>query len=169
MNRRSIFALSTITALGLTLLPTSTIAQQKSLKEQLVGTWTFVSATTKRPDGSSQWGPNPKGLAIYTGNGRFSESVMRSDRTKFAANNRLQGTADDNKAAAQGTISTYGTYSVDEAKKTYTLRIEGSSYPNWEGTEITRPVAITGDEMTVTNPAPSVGGPPSQLVFRRAK
>jgi len=46
---------------------------------------------------------------------------MRSDSTKFAANNRLQGTADDNKAAAQGTISTYGTYSVDEAKKTYTL------------------------------------------------
>jgi hypothetical protein len=94
---------------------------------------------------------------------------MRSGRTKSAANNRLQGTADDNKAAAQGTISTYGTYSVDEAKKTYTLRIEGSSYPNWEGTEITRPVTITGDEMTVTNPSPSVGGPPSQLVFRRAK
>jgi hypothetical protein len=162
MNRR-------ITALGLASLPTSTIAQQKSLKDQLVGTWTFVSATTKRPDGRPQWGSNPKGLAIYTDNGRFSESVMRSDRTKFAANNRLQGTADDNKAAAQGTISTYGTYSVDEAKKTCTLRIEGSSYPNWEGTEITRPVTITGDEMTVTNPSPSVGGPPSQLVFRRAK
>jgi len=169
MNRRSIFALFTITALGLASLPTSTIAQQKSLKDQLVGTWTFVSATTKRPDGSPQWGSNPKGLAIYTDNGRFSESVMRSDRTKFAANNRLQGTADDNKAVAQGTISTYGTYSVDEAKKTYTLRIEGSSYPNWEGTEITRPVTITGDEMTVTNPSPSVGGSPSQLVFRRAK
>jgi Lipocalin-like domain len=169
MNRRSIFTSATITVLGLALLPTSTIAQQKSVKEQLVGTWTFVSATTKRPDGSLQWGSNPKGLAIYTDNGRFSESVMRSDRTKFAANNRLQGTADDNKAAVQGTISTYGTYSVDEAKKTYTLRIEGSSYPNWEGTEITRPVTITGDEMTVTNPSPSVGGPPSQLVFRRPK
>ena len=70
---------------------------------------------------------------------------------------------------AQGTISTYGTYTVDEMKKTYTLRIEGSTYPNLEGTEITRPVTITGDEMTATNPTPTVGGPPSQLVWRRAK
>jgi Lipocalin-like domain len=94
---------------------------------------------------------------------------MRSDRAKFASNNRLQGTPDENKATAQGTISSFGTYTVDEGKKTYTLRIEGSSYPNWEGTEITRPVTITGDELTVTNPTPSVGGPPSQLVFRRVK
>jgi hypothetical protein len=169
MNRRSILSISAMTALGLALVPSGTVAQQKSLKDQLVGTWTFVSATTKRPDGSPQWGSNPKGLAIIADNGRFSESIMRSDRTKFAANNRLQGTPDDNKVTAQGTISTYGTYTVDEAKKTYTLRIEGSTYPNLEGTEITRPVTITGDEMTATNPSPTVGGPPSQLVWRRAK
>jgi hypothetical protein len=169
MNRRNVLSLSLISALGLALLPGSTIAQQRTLKEQLVGTWTFVSATTKRPDGSPQWGSNPKGLTIFTADGHFSEHVMRSDRPKFASNSRLQGTPDDNKATTQGTISSYGTYSVDEAKKTYTLRIEGSSYPNWEGTEITRPVTITGDELTATNPAPSIGGPPSQLVWRRAK
>ena len=169
MNRRNILSISAITALGLAMVPGSSVAQQKSLKEQLVGTWTPVSITTKRPDGSLQWGSNPKGIAIFTDNGRFSESVMRSDRTKFAANSRLQGTPDDNKATTQGTIVTYGTYSVDEAKKTYTLRIEGSSYPNFEGIEITRPVTITGDEMTATNPSPSSGGPPSQAVWRRAK
>jgi hypothetical protein len=169
MNRRSIFNFSAMTVLGLALVPSGTVAQQKSLKDQLVGTWTFVSATTKRPDGSPQWGSNPKGLAIFADNGRFSESIMRSDRTKFAANNRLQGTPDDNKVTAQGTISTYGVYTVDDAKRTYTLRIEGSTYPNLEGTEITRPVTITGDEMTATNPSPTVGGPPSQLVWRRAK
>jgi hypothetical protein len=145
------------------------VAQPKTLKEQLVGTWAFVSATTKRPDGSPQWGSNPKGLTIFTADGHFSDHIMRSDRPKFGSNNRLQGTPEDNKATAQGTISSYGTYSVDEANKTYTLRIEGSSYPNWEGTEITRPVTLTGDELTVTNPAPSIGGAPSQLVFRRAK
>ena len=169
MNRRSILSISSMTVLGLALVSSGTVAQQKSLKDQLVGTWTFNSATTKRPDGSLQWGSNPKGLAIFADNGRFSESIMRSDRTKFAANNRLQGTPDDNKVTAQGTISTYGTYTVDEMKKTYTLRIEGSTYPNLEGTEITRPVTITGDEMTATNPTPTVGGPPSQLVWRRAK
>ena len=110
-----------------------------------------------------------RGLTIFAADGHFSGHVMRSDRAKAASNNRIQGTPDENKATAQGTISSFGTYTVDEAKKTYTLRIEGSSYPNWEGTEITRPVTITGDELTVTNPTPSVGGPPSQLVFRRVK
>jgi hypothetical protein len=43
MNRRNIFSLSLITALGLTLLPATSGAQQKSFKEQLVGTWMLTS------------------------------------------------------------------------------------------------------------------------------
>ena len=39
MNRRNVLSLSVATALGLALLPGSAVAQQKSLKEQLVGTW----------------------------------------------------------------------------------------------------------------------------------
>ena len=145
------------------------VAQQKSLKEQLVGTWTVVSATTKLADGSLQWGSNPKGLLIFTDNGRYSSHIMRPDRPKFASNKRLQGTPDENKATVHGTISSFGTYSVNEANKTYTIRFEGSSYPNLEGTESTRPFTITGDELRVTNPAPTAGGPPSQLVYKRAK
>ena len=94
---------------------------------------------------------------------------MRSDRPKFASNNRLQGTPEENKAGVHGTISSFGTYSVNEANKTYTIRFEGSSYPNVEGTESTRPFTIAGDELRVTNPAPTAGGPPSQLVYKRAK
>jgi hypothetical protein len=37
MNRRDIFGLSAIAALGLALLPGSAVSQQKSLKEQIVG------------------------------------------------------------------------------------------------------------------------------------
>jgi hypothetical protein len=169
MNRRSILSLSAITALGLALVPSSAIGQQKSLKEQLLGTWTFVSSTTKNADGSPLWGANPKGLIIFTDNGRFSSHTMRGDRPKFASNNRGQGTPDENKAVAIGTISSFGTYTVDEANKTYVLRYAGSSYPNLEGTSQTRPFTIAGDELRVTNPAPTVGGPPSQLVYRRAK
>jgi Lipocalin-like domain len=94
---------------------------------------------------------------------------MRGDRPKFASNNRAQGTPEENKAVAIGTISSFGTYTVDEANKTYVLRYEGSSYPNQEGTASTRPFTIAGDELKVTNPSPTVGGPPSQLVYRRAK
>jgi hypothetical protein len=45
MNWRYMIGLSALTALGFALLPSSAISQQKSLKEQLIGTWTLVSAT----------------------------------------------------------------------------------------------------------------------------
>jgi hypothetical protein len=168
MNRRNILGIAAITTLALTLPSGSAISQQKSMKKQLVGTWTFVSSTTKLPDGSPAWGTNPKGLLIFTANGHFSSQIVRSDLPKFASNNRAQGTPEENKAVVQGTIGTFGTYTVDEAKKTYTLKFEGSSFPNRVGTEQTRPFTITGDELKVTNPATTVGGS-SEIVYKRAK
>jgi hypothetical protein len=165
MRRLSTMALSIVSVLVLA-VAAPTVAQQKS---QLVGTWTLVSSDTTRQDGSSQWGSNPKGFITFTDNGRFSSQTMRSDRPKFASNNRLTGTADEIKAAMHGSIASYGTYSVDEAQKTYTLRIDGSTYPNLEGTSSTRPFTIVGDELRVTNPAPTTGGPASKQVFKRTK
>jgi hypothetical protein len=52
MDRRNILGLSVITAVGLILLPVSAFAQQKPLKEQLVGTWTVVSWDQATKDGS---------------------------------------------------------------------------------------------------------------------
>src|SRR6516225_5156661 len=103
MNRRTILSICTMTASGLVLLTGSAAAQQKSLKDQLIGTWTFVSSSTKNADGSPLWGANPKGLIIFTDNGRFSSHTMRGNRPKFASNNRGQGTPDENKAVAIGT------------------------------------------------------------------
>jgi len=94
---------------------------------------------------------------------------MRSDLPKFASKSRVQGTPEEYKAVVQGSIANFGTYSVNEANKTFTLRYEGSTFPNRIGTEETRPVVIEGDEMRITNPAPSTGGPTSQQVYRRTK
>ena len=73
MNRHNIFSLSLITALGLALLPATSRAQQNSLKEQVVGTWTAVSTTNTAANGvkSDLFGPNPRGLLIFESNGRF--------------------------------------------------------------------------------------------------
>jgi Lipocalin-like domain len=154
--------------LSLALVGIALPANAQALKQQLVGTWTFVSSTTKLPDGSSAWGTNPKGLLIFTENGHFSSQIVRSDLPKFASKNRAEGTPEENKAVVQGSIATFGTYTVDEAKKAYTLKYEGSTFPNRVGTEETRPFTIAGDELKVTNPATSVGGS-SEIVYKRAK
>ena len=53
MKRRHTLSLSVITALGLALLPTSAVAQEKSLKEQLAD-WTLVSIDQTGKDGKKQ-------------------------------------------------------------------------------------------------------------------
>src|SRR5262249_2193205 len=122
MNRRSILSTSALMALAATVMPSSVVGQQKSIKEQLVGTWICVSAHDGKHDGSKveSWGPNPKGAAMYDANGRFTFMIMRSDLPKFASNNRAQATAEEGKAVAQGMIAFYGTYTVNEADKTVT-------------------------------------------------
>ena len=117
MHRRNILALAATTTVALALLPNAAVSQQKSLKEQLVGTWSFVSSTGKLADGSPTWGTNPAGLAIFTDNGRFSVQIMRTDRPKFASNNRMKGTPEEIKATAEGLISYFGTYTVSEAER----------------------------------------------------
>jgi hypothetical protein len=44
MNRHSILSISAMTVLGLAVLPGSAVSQQMSLKDQLVGSWSFISA-----------------------------------------------------------------------------------------------------------------------------
>ena len=171
MNRRNVLTKFVPLALASALLPSSVVAQQKSIKDQLVGTWIFVSAQDAKPDGSTvdPWGPNSKGSAMYDANGRFTFMIMRSDLPKFASNNRAQASAEEGKAVAQGMIAFYGTYTVNEGDKTLTTRIEGSSYPNLVGAEQRRVItSLTADELRYTNPATSTGTK-SEAVWRRAK
>src|SRR4029450_1379733 len=72
MNLGRMLMVSATTVLGLAmLLPGSAMSQQKPLKDQLIGFWTFVSSTGKLLDGSPYWGSNPKGLLNFTENARF--------------------------------------------------------------------------------------------------
>jgi len=113
-------------------------------------------------------GDNPKGVLIFTDNGSYVSIIVRADVPKFAAKNRLQGTPDENKAAVHGAIATFGTFTVDEAKSSYTARFEASTYPNNTGIEQTRPFTISNDELKVSNPASSAGGE-SELLYKRVK
>ena len=171
MNRRSVFSASAIAVFGLAVMTGGAVGQQKSLKEQLVGTWSFASAITTRPDGSKveTFGPNPGGLLIFDSNGRYASLVVRQGVPKFASNSREAGTAEENKAAVQGSIAHVGRYTVNEADRTVTFHIEYSSFPNWNGTEQKRPLTIAGDELKYVVPAASAGGGRGEVVLRRAK
>jgi hypothetical protein len=169
MNRRRIIGTFVTAVLAMSLLAGTAVSQQKSMKEQLLGAWSLVSIEFVRPDGSrvSTFGANPKGIAVFDRGGHFIISVMRSDRVNYAINNFAQGTTEENKATAQGTITYFGTYSVSEADRTIAIHIEGSSFPNWNDTDQKRLVSIMGDELKLTSPA-ATGAGTAEVVWKRA-
>jgi hypothetical protein len=158
MTRRNLLNSLAVTALALVFTASHANAQ---LAKDIVGTWTLVSA-------GDAYEPNAKGSLIFENNGRFSIILMRGNLPKYAANNRTQGTATEYKATVEGSLAYFGTYSVNGTDLNF--HIEGSTFPNWTGSDQKRiNGAVTGDELKYTQPNPSGGGTPAQLVWKRAK
>jgi Lipocalin-like domain len=166
------FAMACIAVLLSSSAP-STWAQQKAAatKEQIVGVWTLIKDVNTGKDGvvksGAAFGPNPLGNIIFTSNGRYSSVNLRPDIPKFASGNRMQGTAEENKAVVQGSIASFGTYSVSPDGKVLILKIEGSTWPSWIGTEQKRNLTVSGDELKYSVAA-SIGGT-SELTYKRVK
>ena len=138
--------------------------------KEVVGMWTLVSVTLEQDDKKSDmYGANPQGQAIFAPNGRFSIMFIRSDVPEFASANREAGTPEENQAAVYGSIAYFGTYSARETDKIIMYHVEGSTFPNWRGVDQKRLFKLSGDELTLTNPTPSIGSGTGYSVWKRVK
>lgn len=148
-------------------LPREEVVAQTA--KDLVGTWTPVAIYTERKNDIKfeTFGPKPRGVLTFGSDGRFSLQWMRSDLPKFASNDRQKGTPEENKAIVQGSLSYFGTYTVDEAAKTMVLHVEGCSFPNWNGQDQKRSFTLAGDELTLSGIGTS--GLPFKDMLKRVK
>ena len=147
-------------------------AQQKTLRDQIVGTWTFVMAEFVAPDGkkSFPFGETPKGILIFTADGQFSQIHVASDVPKIASNNRLTGTSEEYAAIMRRSIFVFGAYSINEEKKTVTYKIVAASYPNWQGEAQERSIdKLTADEFVNTNHNVAGGRGSASNYYKREK
>src|SRR3954463_11598746 len=121
MYRRTILAGAAIGAVALSLVAGGVTAQQEKGKgggkgppqqqaepkrpwqQEIVGSWRLLIIDGIKADGTHQplYGPNPKGLAMFSPDGHYSIQIMRDVRPKFAANDRLKGTAEELKASTE--------------------------------------------------------------------
>jgi hypothetical protein len=156
---------------ALALAATGSAAAQ-GLRDRLVGTWDFVVAEVTAPDGrkSFPFGESPKGILIFTADGRFAQMHVAGDVPRIASNNRLTGTPEEYQAIMRRSLSVFGTYTVDEERKTVTYRIVSGSFPNWEGEAQTRTIdRLTAGEFVNTNPNVAGGRGSASNLYRRAK
>jgi hypothetical protein len=156
--------------LGAVLFASDAVAQ--SARDHIVGAWTLVSADSARPDGSrvAVFGSKPKGIMIFSPDGHFALVQMRAELSRIAASSRDQGTVEENKAIVHGSIAYFGSYSLNEAEKVITLKLEGSTFANILGAgEQKRLItSLTPDELKLTSPR-TPSGATLEVGWKRAK
>lgn len=136
--------------------------------KDLAGTWTLESDNSTTADGRTiqPFGSRPNGVAIFDSAGHFAIINSRPDLPKFASNNRMHGTAEENEAIVHGSFAFFGTYSV--ANGVIVQHIDGGTWPAWTGTDQKRTVtSFTGDEQTWTTVTSF--GARSELHWKRLK
>ena len=160
----------TIGTLGLLLLGMVLSAGEvfaQTIKD-LAGTWTLVSNVTEQGGNKTDtFGRQPKGILTIDANGRYVLAAVRAGLPQVVSNNRTTATPEESKAIIEGSVTHFGTVSVNTEAKSITFKIETSTFPNWDGLEQKRLFTITGDELTYMVPAQSGGGT-GTVVWKRA-
>src|SRR6476619_746178 len=171
MRKSTMFNLFVVAILGL-VLPDRVFAQQRPLKDLLVGTWLQVSVDLVSTDGTRRglFGDNPKGIVIYSSDGYFCLIQARNDLPKLASNRPASATLEEAKAVVAGSIAYFGRYSLDEASKVLSVDIQASTFANQVGdpTEKRTITSLTDSELRFTRPG-LLPGTMLDVLFKRAK
>jgi len=141
-----------------------------SLAQQIQGTWILVSIYNEK-DGKriEQFGPNPRGIHIFTPEGYVTQIMMPESLPKIASGNRKECTPEECRAVATGVIAWIGKYTVNEKDKEVNYTIQASSFPNFEGTPQKRTMTIEGDMLKLVNPTTALGTGVNYSTWKRVK
>lgn len=106
------------------------------MTNQVAGVWRLRSAERTAHGSTADWfGADPDGLLILTDDLHFTEAVTRTDLPLVASGDRLSATPEENRALAQGTLGSYGTYIVGDDGSLAGQHILGSTFPDWNHTK----------------------------------
>jgi hypothetical protein len=133
--------------------PDSDVAQR------FFGAWRYVGANV---DGKPRpgRGANPKGIIYYDRSGHMSVQVA-PDLARSKSGN--EPTPDEAKAALDGYIAYFGTYSIDEHARTVTHHRHASVQPG-DVADLVRGYEFAGDRL-ILRPL----GTPHEVVWERIK
>jgi hypothetical protein len=125
-----------------------------SIAQRLVGVWRLISFEVRVPEGGTRYpfGPDARGLLIYTASGHMAGQVMRLGRPPFAGTTITGGSDAELAEAATGYIAYTGTYSVSDAEGVVIHHVTMSLFPNLIGTDQRRSVTFEGQQLALSTP-----------------
>src|SRR6516165_3853553 len=154
MSSKAAKLMSLLPVVAFTTLAGVAVSQNKApakpslsnLQKQVNGTWRLVSFEDRKDekDPNSEWiypyGKNPKGYIVYDETGHVTVQIMRTPPpAKFASGDDKKPTLEEAKAAYEGYVAYFGTYTIDEASHSVIHHVEGSLGPSYIGTDQKRP------------------------------
>ncbi|WP_270933454.1 lipocalin-like domain-containing protein [Falsiroseomonas oryzae] len=167
IRRSSLAAFLAVTLLA----PPSAWAQATSVRDMLVGAWSFVSVVSQSDDGrrGEPFGASPKGIIIFTPDGHFSLFQSTAELPRLAANDRARATPEEAMTVVRDSIAYYGSYTVNEAAREFSLTLVGSTYTNLMGSAPQRRIitTLTPTDLAFSNPR-TPSGVTLNTVWRRA-
>jgi hypothetical protein len=135
------------------------------------GAWRLVSYESHDSAGHTEypWGRNAVGRLSYDALGHMSALMMKPGRPPFASQDLRRGTDVEVRAAFDGFIAYWGTYTVDSTKHTVAHHVQGASYPNWVGGDQLRYYKFDASRLVLSTPPIQIDGRPliSVLVWER--
>jgi hypothetical protein len=163
VNRHSVL----VATIVLMLMPAAgSPAQEKPLKEAIVGAWSLTSVFDEYESGqkNNPFGTGVKGSLMFDSSGRFSQIVIgeRQDDMKQADPRRPDALA----------VAYFGTYTVSEADKIVSMKLERAANSSRDGAELKLTIkSISADALSfVGSPRKDQRGTFSpHLELKRAK
>ena len=127
--------------LGLACVATQAPAQEKSFKEAIIGPWLITAVFDEYQSGEKKdnWG-GVKGQITFGRTGRFSQIIIGQPIPSSKT--------DDPRKPDAPVVAYFGSYTVDEAGKKITGKIEAASYSPRVNMETIWTVEGSGDKLT---------------------
>ncbi len=121
------------------------------VRARLIGAWRLISWTEDAPTGKVAYplGEDATGQIIYSADGRVAAQLQRSGIPRFADDDWRKATPDERATAWLGYFGYFGTFAIDERRKAVIHRIEGSWFPNLNGSEQVRFYRFEGDQLVL--------------------
>ena len=135
------------------------VSGQQTDKQRLIGSWRHIGSTVNGKLRAER-GSAPKGIIIYDAHGHMACQVAPDREVSKAG---ATPTGEEAKAALEGHIAYFGTYSVDERARTVTHHRQGSVQPGDKG-DVVRGYEFVDDRL-ILRPV----GTTTEVIWERIK
>jgi hypothetical protein len=142
------------------------------MKNAILGSWEIEAVESRYDDGSVDhpFGSAPRGLLVYTPEGRMTVQLSRADRSSFASDDLWKGTPEELGAAFSSYVAYFGRYELNEEEGVVVHHVDGSVFPNWTDNVQRRTLSLEGDHLVLSTAPMLIGNRvrTSVLVWKRA-